>query len=505
MSNSNSYSRLFQSSSVMGGAAVLVMLITFVRTKFAAEFLGSDGIGIIASYAALQAFVTTLSGLGMATSAVREISISADKGDNGFSVAIHTLRRLSRFFGFVGLVLIIALSPILSMITFGSYIYVFGIASLGVVVLLVNLTSAHIATLQGAGRIPDIAKTNVFGTFTATSVAVFTYWRLGPVGIVPAIVVTSFSQYCVASVYSRKVYITKVTLSWKSTFSRGGNMMLLGFSLMWSGLLSTFVTYVTIFLINQKDGLDISGIYSAAFVVSGAFVGFVITAMGVDYYPHLVQQLGDNKRMSKLVNEQTEIGLLLSIPGLLGTVFFAEIMIKLLYSVEFLPAVSLIHWFVIGALFRIVAFPMSYVIIATGKSGWAILAESVFHVLNLLLMYVGLMTLGVVGVSIAFAVAYSIYTAVVYIISRRLIDFAWTRSSLIIASSGLAVITCSVILSYFSDTFIFILIGIPIVLITLVLCLRGLVSLVGSDNKITQLVLRLPGMKLLVTPPKQTS
>lgn len=489
----------------MGGAAVVVMAITFVRTKFAAEFLGSDGVGIIASFAALQAFVTTLSGLGMATSAVREISIGAGNDQNSVSLAIHTLRRLSWFFGILGFLIVAAFSPILSLLTFGSSKYVFGIAAIGVVVLLVNLTSAHIATLQGAGRIRDIAKANVIGTLLATTFAVVLYWKFGTHAIIPAIILTSFIQYIFAFLYSRKVRLNKCDLSWRNTFSRGKIMMLLGFSLMWSGLLSTFVTYATIFLINQKDGLETSGIYSAAFVVSGAFVGFVLTAMGVDYYPHLVQQLGNDNRMSKLVNQQTEIGLLLSIPGLLGTVFFAEVMIKLLYSMEFLPAVSLIHWFVIGAFFRIIAFPMSYVIIATGKSGWAILAESVFHILNLLLMYVGLMTLGVIGVSIAFAVAYSIYTAVVYTISRRLIDFAWTRSSLIIASSGLAVITCSVILSYFSDTFIFILIGIPIVLITLVLCLRGLVSLVGSDNKITQLVLRLPGMKFLVTPPKQIS
>lgn len=505
MSDNRNYSRLLKSSSVMGGAAVVVMAITFVRTKFAAEFLGSDGVGIIASYAALQAFVTTLSGLGLATSAVREISIGAGTNESTFSTAVHTLRRLSRIFGFLGLLILIGLSPLLSVLTFGNSDYVFGIASLGLVVLLVNLTSAHIATLQGAGRIGNIAKANVLGTLFATAIAVFLYWQLGPDAIVPAIIVTSFVQYLFAFHFSRKVKVAKVALSWKSTFSRGRIMMMLGFSLMWSGLLSTFVIYVTVFLINQRDGLETSGIYSAAFVVSGAFVGFVLTAMGVDYYPHLVQQLGDNNRMSKLVNQQTEIGLLMSIPGLLGTVFFAEILIKLLYSAEFLPAVSLIHWFVIGAFFRIIAFPMSYVIIATGKSGWAILAESVFHVLNLLLMYVGLMTLGVVGVSIAFAVAYSIYTVVVYTITRRLIDFAWTRSSLIISSSGLAVITGSVLLSYLLDTFIFILIGIPIVLVALVLCLRGLVSLVGSDNKITQFVLRLPGMRFLVTPPKQTS
>ncbi len=62
-----------------------------------------------------------------------------------------------------------------------------------------------------------------------------------------------------------------------------------------------------------------AGIYSAAFALSGMFVNFVLQAMGSDYYPRLTSVATNKAMMNRMVNEQTEIGLLLGVPGLLAT------------------------------------------------------------------------------------------------------------------------------------------------------------------------------------------
>jgi PST family polysaccharide transporter len=64
--------------------------------------------------------------------------------------------------------------------------------------------------------------------------------------------------------------------------------------------------------------------------------------MGADYYPRLTGVAHDHAAVNRLVNEQTEIGLLLAVPGLLATLALAPWIIRLFYTSEFLPAVELL-------------------------------------------------------------------------------------------------------------------------------------------------------------------
>ena len=58
----------------------------------------------------------------------------------------------------------------------------------------------------------------------------------------------------------------------------------------------------------------------AAWAISMIYVGFVLNAMAMDYFPRLTTALSDHERARKLVNEQGEMALLLA-----GTVLIAMI------------------------------------------------------------------------------------------------------------------------------------------------------------------------------------
>jgi PST family polysaccharide transporter len=42
-------------------------------------------------------------------------------------------------------------------------------------------------------------------------------------------------------------------------------------------------------------------------------------------------------------------------------------MIKLFYTSEFLPAVTMLQWFVLGCLGRVIGWPLGFVVLALGK------------------------------------------------------------------------------------------------------------------------------------------
>src|SRR5208337_3218913 len=101
--------------------------------------------------------------------------------------------------------------------------------------------------------------------------------------------------------------------------------------------------------------------------LSTLYVGFVLNAMGADFYPRLTSLAADNMMVNRLVNEQTEMGLLIAVPGVLATLTLAPWVLKIFYSVQFVPAVEIVRWQIVGILLRVVSWPMGFVQLAKGK------------------------------------------------------------------------------------------------------------------------------------------
>lgn len=500
MSDKKSYGQILKSSSIMGGAASFVMVFSFVRTKFAAILIGTTGVGLLAGFAAIQGLVTTLSGWGLGNSSVREIAAAAAKEDKtSIGQAVLTLRRLSWLMGLLGLAFLFACSPIISRLTFGSDEYVLDIAALGFAVLFSNLNAAQLAVLQGMRCVGDMAKANIYGTLGGAFVAIMCYYMLGVRGVAPSLVAITLMQFTSAHYFVRKISIGCPTQTWRQTLSHGKTMGHLGFSLMWSNLLVSGVGYLTIYLINQIESVESSALYSAAFVLSGAFVGFVLTAMGADYYPRLTSVVTDTAAMRRLVNQQTEIGLLLALPGLLACILFAPWLIKALYTEQFMPAVPLLQWFVLGCLGRVISFPLAFVILAMGKGRWYLLSETSFNLFHACMVVIGLMLFGIEGVAIAFFLIYAGYTLATYLISKHLIGFNWDANAaqLVIVALGLLVAALLVARALPQEELIWV--GFITVFITSLICFRTLLKKIGSEHRVVQVLLKVPGAKLIVS------
>ena len=59
------------------------------------------------------------------------------------------------------------------------------------------------------------------------------------------------------------------------------------------------------------EGVEAAGLFQAAWTVGGLYVGFVLQAMGADFYPRLVAAADDDASCNRLVNEQAQVSVLL--------------------------------------------------------------------------------------------------------------------------------------------------------------------------------------------------
>ena len=146
--------------------------------------------------------------------------------------------------------------------------------------------------------------------------------------------------------------------------------------------------YAVRIIITRKVGLDAAGFYQAAWTLGGLYVGFILQAMGADFYPRLTGVASDNTQCNRLVNEQTLISLLLAGPGVLATLTFAPVVIALFYSAKFTAAVGILRWICLGMTLRVITWPMGFIIVAKGEKKLFFLTELAWTVVNVGLSWI---------------------------------------------------------------------------------------------------------------------
>ena len=86
-----------------------------------------------------------------------------------------------------------------------------------------------------------------------------------------------------------------------------------------SAVLTTGAAYGMRVICADAVGIEAAGLYQSAWALGGMYVGFILQAMGSDFYPRLTAVADDHTECNRLVNEQAQIGLLLAGPGVIGT------------------------------------------------------------------------------------------------------------------------------------------------------------------------------------------
>lgn len=504
-SEHKSYSRILKSSSLIGGAQGINMLIGMVRIKIVALLIGPVGIGLVETYRSIVQLVSAVSGLGLQSSAVRDIAVAVGNGDRQqIGRIVLTLRRMYWLTGGVGFLCVALLSKKLSLITFSNTDHIVEIAAVGVTVLFANVQGGQMALLQGMRRIDYLARLNVTGVFAGSIISVGLYLWLGMRGIVPAIISLGLIQLIVSWWFARKVVVPKVEMSWRESFREAGGMVRLGLAFMWSGALTMGVAYATRAVIAREIDLIAVGIFSAAYSLSGLIVNFVLGAMGADYYPGLAAVNTDHGRMRNLVNQQTEIGLLLALPGLLATMAFAPWAIRIFYTADFWQASDLLQWFALGCLGRVISWPLGFIVLAKEASALFAVTQTLFNLIHMLLIVLGLTFLGIEGVAVAFALLYSITTVVNLVISKYMIDFSWSRGVWSLLGIMFPVIAVVFIAGKFLPEITASIIGLVVTAGVSMYCLFGLTQRLADDHRICRIIRKLPLLNLMIRKKEST-
>ena len=418
----NQYRSMAKGTAMMGGVQVFNIIINLVRGKLVALFLGPQGMGVMSLLQSSGNMVQQISSCGLNLSSVREIANSVDNRNHIISV----IRKLLLLSGILGVIAIICLSTGLSYFSFGNADYKWYYIFLSVWVLFTTLANGELSILQGAHALKRLAVATLVGSCTGLFVGVPMFYLWGEKGIVPALIASSIALFIFYKYHSYRQFgnLSSYKVNLREEGSLIKKLISLGFIYMISALLGTITTYFINSFVRFSGTVDDVGLFQAANSLTNQYAGLVFTAMSMDFFPRLSAVSSDNNKVRDLVNNQTEIVVLIVAPIVSLIILFAPLIIKILLTNDFMVISPVIKLMAVGIFFKAVSYPMGYISFSKGDKKTFFWLEGVCgNALHLLLSVLFYYFWGVVGLGVAYGIGFFVYIFIYIFATQKLYGY----------------------------------------------------------------------------------
>lgn len=444
MSVGSSYRTILRSSSIIGGASAVNILASIVRMKVVAVLLGPAGVGLVGIYLSLVQTATAVAALGVGTVGTRQVAAAAAQPD---TAAVGDARRA-----------LFWLTTVLAAIGAGTFWLSSGwiartiledasrateVAWLSLGVALSVAAASQSALLSGLRRVGDLARLNVGAGLAGAVFGVAALWAWGGNGLLAMVLIGPAATWLFGLLYvARLDRLAPRPMRLRHVLQEARMMIRLGVAVMMSGLVAMLGFLVVRVMVQRELGTEALGHFQAAWAISSTYLGFVLMAMTMDYAPRLTAAIHDPANARRLVNEQTEVALLLCAPVLLVMMGCAPWVIQLLYSAEFGPSIGMLRWQIVGDILKVMSWPLAFVLLAAGAGKTYLAAEASGIAVFVVGVALALGAIGVLATGMAYLAMYVWYLPVVLLLSHRRIGFRWSaavlrQSATLIAATAL--------------------------------------------------------------------
>lgn len=430
--------RVLSGSGVMGGTQIFTILCSIIRSKLVALWIGPAGFGLMAIFNSATELLTQITSLGIRGSAVRNVAASTGNAESTARI-VHIVSRWGLWLGLLGLVVTTLLSPVLSIISFGSMGYTGSFILIGVAVFLNTFCGAQMAILQGLRRLNRLSRATVSGAVAGLVITAPLYYLLRLDSIVLGILVYSAVTALAIWHYRERPDDTSVKVSRADIKKEGSSMIRLGFFITLSDVINQLAVYIFVSWLNARAGGDVVGYYQAGNTLFNRYVSVVFTAIAMEYYPRLASRPDSVKRTSVFVAHEMKLAVWILFPVVLCFIAALPLIIRILYLSDFLVIAPFVSIAIVGTIFRAVSWCMAMVILARGDGKTFIISEGLSAVTAVTANVLAYRLAGLVGLGFSYVAWYMVYTAIVAVIYRRRYHMSLNLSVLVPVVVSLAV------------------------------------------------------------------
>jgi len=169
----------------------------------------------------------------------------------------------------------------------------------------------------------------------------------------------------------------------------------------------------------RQAGLSTAGIFDAAWTLSMTYVTLITAAFSTYFMPTLSAAASHDFRR-ELIERMFRFVTVLAGPIILAVIVFKPLVIQILFSAEFLPALLLMRWMLVGDFFKLSSWVLAYPMLATADLKMVLWSELITNSFFLAAGFVSLYYFqSIEGLAVAFLVMYSGHFVFTLLYARR--------------------------------------------------------------------------------------
>ncbi len=396
-------------TSLLNGIAVVVKVAsTLVLNKILAVYVGPAGYAVIGQFQNAISIVVSLAGGVVATGVTKATAQHFD--DEAMQHAVwQTAIRFSLGASLIAAVSLLFIGEWLSewLLHWAGMSSVFVWLALTLPAIAAN--NLLLAIVNGKKEVGIYVTVNIIGSLISMPVTGLLALNFGLYGalvaftINPAIVLLS-----TATIVARRDWF-KTRFFW-GQMNRPALRELSGFGLM--GMTSALIVPVTFMLIRDhlatNLGLASAGYWQASWKISEVYLMLVTTTLSVYYLPRLAEIRNAPELKAEIIKVYRFV-LPTVVVGAVMIFLLRDFIIHTLFTPDFLPMRELFPWQLTGDVIKIGSWILAHIMLGRAMVRSFVITEIVFSISFVLLSWVLVGIFGLVGVSMAYAINYSLY------------------------------------------------------------------------------------------------
>lgn len=424
---------------LLGGSSIVSILTTLATAKALAVLVGPHGVGAFGLMQSVVDLAALAAGVGVSVSLVRLVADALDRGDDATAAAVRTAStRLVWSLGGAAGVVIVALHDSIARALFGTSALGLAVLAAGLAVPFSLGAATNVALLSAYRQVGAIAALRSLAAATMACVTIVAVWAIGEPGVAIGIAAAAVVLWLAARQLLPPPSGAGTQPGSERVTAAARQVVRFGLPYAASALVGTGVQLAIPIVVALIVSTDAAGFYRAATQISAGYLTFIAAAMLQDYYPRLSGEQARPDVLVALIDQQLKLVLVLTVPLVLIGIAASDIIVPLLYSDAFLPAVAILSWQLVGTLLKLPSWTLSFAILARGRTDVYFLVELIGGIALLAASVVGLRWLGLAGLGVAVLVTYAVYYPLVWFAVRRDVPLRVTRAQLVLLGTTAA-------------------------------------------------------------------
>lgn len=410
---------LFKITSLNSLSVLLKIGIGLITSKSLAIFVGPSGMALVGNFRNFMASLEGVSTLAFSSGIVKYVGEN-ENNKKELEKIISTVLISFLVIAFFLSTIIFIFSDYFCFKIFGNnlkYSIVFKVVA---IVLPWNAISIlFIAVINGLGKFRKVIFANIISNIIVAFVSLILIYKFQTLGALISITIVPVVLVIVTAYYlPKEIQIFKRLNFHEFDFKVLKNFVTFSLMILPPAILSPFFNLQIRNFLIANVGLNQSGFWEAISRISNLYLLFISTIISVYFYPKLIKsnQTSDSR---ELIWSYYKFILPVFVAGTILVYFSRFIIIKILFTNEFLPVSELFLWQLIGDVFKISGMILGFQLLAKKR----ILPFICFEVMSMVLLYFlslfFIKAIGVEGVVIAQALDNFIYLALLIIYFRK--------------------------------------------------------------------------------------